>query len=349
MSRPRKKTMGRKRKGSPVHGWVVLDKPVGLTSTQAVSRVRRLFDAQKAGHAGTLDPLATGVLAIALGEATKTVPFVMDGEKLYRFTARWGETTDTDDSQGRAIATSDVRPSKAQIEAALPRFVGEIMQVPPQYSAIKVDGDRAYDLAREGEDFVLEARPILINEVVLKEQPDADHAVFEMRCGKGSYVRAWVRDLALALGTVGHVSELRRLKVGAFAIEAAISLEKLEALGHSPAALEHLMPIATALDGIPALAVTGSDSVRLRSGNPILLRAPHLARLREGQNFIGEAEANADLQGLTVFISTARGEPVALAELAQGELRPFRVFNFGAGAARVGPTRELEQTDVGDN
>jgi tRNA pseudouridine55 synthase len=341
--------MSRRRKGSPVHGWVVLDKPAGITSTQAVARVRRLFDASKAGHAGTLDPLATGVLAIALGEATKTVPYVMEGEKLYRFTARWGEATDTDDSQGKVVASSDKRPSRDQIEAALPRFVGEIMQVPPQYSAIKVAGDRAYDLAREGEEFELEARPILISDVTLTEQPDADHSVFEMRCGKGSYVRAWVRDLAVALGTVGHVASLRRLKVGAFDIEAAISLEKLEALSHSPAALEHLMPIATALDGIPALAVTGPDSVRLRSGNSILLRAPHLARLREAQNIRGEADANTDLQGLTVFLSTARGEPVALAELTQGELRPFRVFNFGAGAGSAGPTRELEQTDVGDN
>jgi tRNA pseudouridine55 synthase len=223
------------------------------------------------------------------------------------------------------------------------------MQVPPQYSAVKVSGDRAYDLAREGEEFVLEPRPILISHVELVGQPDGDHAVFEMRCGKGSYVRAWVRDLAAFLGTVGHVSELRRLKVGAFEIEAAISLEKLEALGHSPAALEHLMPIATALDGIPALAVTGPDSVRLRSGNPILLRAPHFARLQEWQNSRGEAEANVDLQGQTVFLVTARSEPIALAELAQGELRPFRVFNFGAGAERAGPTRELEQTDVGDN
>jgi tRNA pseudouridine55 synthase len=321
--------MARKRKGSPIHGWVVLDKPGSMTSTQAVTRVRRLFDAAKAGHAGTLDPLATGVLAIALGEATKTVPYAMDGEKLYRFTARWGEARDTDDSEGKVTATSDIRPSREDILAQLPNFIGEIMQVPPDYSAIKVEGERAYDLAREGETFTLESRPILIHDARLVGMPDTDDAVFEVECGKGSYIRAWVRDLARALGTVGHVTELRRLKVGPFSIEAAISLETLEGFGHSPAALEHLRPIATALDGILALAVTEPDSVRLRSGNPILIRAPHFQRLVEQG---GGAETGADIQGLTVFLSTAKGEPVALAEVAQGELRPFRVFTFGPGA-----------------
>jgi tRNA pseudouridine55 synthase len=321
--------MARKRKGSPIHGWVVLDKPGSMTSTQAVTRVRRLFDAAKAGHAGTLDPLATGVLAIALGEATKTVPYAMDGEKLYRFTARWGEGRDTDDSEGKVTATSEMRPSREEIIVQLPSFIGEIMQVPPDYSAIKVEGERAYDLAREGETFTLESRPILIHDARLVDMPDPDHAVFEVECGKGSYIRAWVRDLARALGTVGHVTELRRLRVGPFSIEAAISLETLEGFGHSPAALEHLRPIATALDGILALAVTEPDSVRLRSGNPILIRAPHFQRLVEQA---GGAETGADIQGLTVFLSTAKGEPVALAEVAQGELRPFRVFTFGPGA-----------------
>ena len=318
--------MGRRRSGQPVHGWLVLDKPIGLSSTVAVSRVRRLFNAQKAGHAGTLDPLATGVLAVALGEATKTVPYAMDGEKLYRFTARWGEARDTDDAEGEVVDRSDVRPAEAQILAQLPRFTGDIQQVPPAFSAIKVKGERAYDLAREGEEFSLEPRTISIREVRLVEVLDPDHAVFELACGKGSYVRAWVRDLAAALGTCGHVVELRRLRVGPFWIESAISLEKLEALGHSPAALEHLRPVATALDGIPALAVTGQDSMRLRSGNPILIRPPHFARLVEG---ISEAET--DFQGLTVLLSTAQGEPVALAQVAQGEFRPFRVFNFGPG------------------
>jgi len=318
--------MARKRKGSPIHGWVILDKPKGLASTTAVTKVRRLFDAQKAGHAGTLDPLATGVLAIALGEATKTVPYAMEGEKLYRFTAKWGEARDTDDAEGAVLGVSDKRPNEAAIRVQLPHFIGEIMQVPPAYSAIKVGGERAYDLARDGEEVALQPRPIFVREARLVEVPDPDHAIFELACGKGSYVRAWVRDLAQALGTLGHVTELRRLRVGPFSIEAAISLEKLEALGHSPAALEHLRPIATALDGIPALAVTGPDSVRLRTGNPILIRAPHFAHLMQGH-----PEPGTDLQGLTVLLSTAQGEPVALAEVAQGELRPFRVFNYGPG------------------
>jgi tRNA pseudouridine55 synthase len=319
--------MARKRKGEPVHGWVVVDKPVGTTSTQVVGVVKRVFDAQKAGHAGTLDPMASGVLAIALGEATKTVPFAMEAEKNYVFTARWGEGRDSDDAEGQIVETSDVRPSRQEIERALPEFTGEIEQVPPSFSAIKVAGERAYDLAREGEAPQLEPRKIVVDEVRLVDQPDADHATFEMRCGKGAYVRAWVRDLARALGTVGHVSALRRTKIGPFCLAEAIPLEKLQSIGHSPAAFEHLRPISTALDGIPALAVTEPDSVRLRSGNSVLIRAPHFARLMEQQD--GPTEAGADFQGRTVYLSTAKGEPVALAEVGQGELRPFRVFNFG--------------------
>jgi tRNA pseudouridine55 synthase len=317
--------MGRKKKGTAVHGWVVLDKPQGITSTQAVSIVKRVFDAQKAGHAGTLDPLATGVLAIALGEATKTVPFAMDAEKTYRFTAQWGEARDSDDAEGKVTATSDVRPTTAQIEAAIPGFLGQITQIPPAYSAIKVDGARAYDLARDGETVTLEPRTVFIREARLTGQPDADHATFEMRCGKGAYVRAWVRDLALALGTVGHVSQLRRTSIGGFQEKDAVALETLRGFMHSPAAFEHLRPISTALDGIPALAVTGPDAVRLRSGNPILMRANLFARIADA------FPERDDLQGLTVYLSTSGGEPVALAELAAGELRPFRVFNFGSG------------------
>jgi len=317
--------MARKKKGAAVHGWVILDKPCGITSTQVVGIVKRIFDAQKAGHAGTLDPMATGVLAIALGEATKTVAFAMDAEKTYRFTAAFGEARDSDDAEGRVIATSDVRPTSEAIEAAIPRFVGEVIQVPPAYSAIKVAGERAYDLAREGEVVTLEPRTIEIHEVRLLGMPDPDHAEFEMVCGKGAYVRAWVRDLALALGTLGHVCQLRRTAIGAFQEKDAVPLETLRGFMHSPAAFEHLRPISTALDGIPALAVTGPDAVRLRSGNPILMRAGLFARIQE------DANANDDLQGLTVFLSTANGEPVALAELAGGELRPFRVFNFGTG------------------
>jgi len=317
--------MGRKRKGAAVHGWVVVDKPRGVTSTDVVGLVRRVFDAQKAGHAGTLDPMATGVLAVALGEATKTVPYAMDAEKTYRFTACWGEARDSDDAEGNLTETSNVRPARDVIEAVLPRFTGEITQVPPVYSAIKVQGERAYDLARSGETVILEPRTIRIHEARLLDVPDEDHATFEILCGKGAYIRGWVRDVALALGTVGHVSELRRLAVGGFSVEDAISLDKLRSFMHSPAAFEHLRPISTALDGIPALAVTGPDAVRLRSGNPILMRANLFASIVE------EAGALDDLQGLTVYLSTAGGEPVALAELAEGELRPFRVFNFGTG------------------
>jgi tRNA pseudouridine55 synthase len=317
--------MARKRKGAPVHGWVVVDKPVGVTSTETVAIVKRVFDAQKAGHAGTLDPLASGVLAVALGEATKTVSFAMDSKKLYRFTARWGEARDSDDAEGRVEGTSDVRPSTAEIEALLPRFIGEILQIPPRFSAVKVSGERAYDIARDGETPVLEPRMISIQDVRLVGQPDADHTEFEMQCGKGAYVRAWVRDFAVGLGTLGYVSELRRLSVGGFTLADAIPLEKLKSIGHSPAAFEHLKPISTALDGIPALAVTGADAVRLRCGNPILMRAGLFARIKE------ETDAEDDLQGLTVYLSSAAGEPVALAELSGGELRPFRVFNFGTG------------------
>jgi len=316
--------MSRRKKGSPVHGWVVLDKPQGVTSTQAVAIVKRVFDAQKAGHAGTLDPMATGVLAVALGEATKTVPFAMDAEKTYRFTVCWGEGRDSDDAEGAVTATSDSRPAQNEIEQALPAFVGMIDQIPPSYSAIMVSGERAYDLAREGEPVDLAPRRVFVRSASLLGLPDPDHAEFEMHCGKGTYVRAWARDLALALGTVGHVSALRRTRVGGFSADDAIGLETLKGFMHSPAAFEHLRPISTALDGIPALAVTGPDAVRLRSGNPILIRATQFAR-------ITESTSGDDLQGLTVFCSTGEGEPVALTALEAGELRPFRVFNFGTG------------------
>jgi len=237
--------MARKRKGAPVHGWVVVDKPVGVTSTETVAVVKRVFDAQKAGHAGTLDPLASGVLAVALGEATKTVSFAMEAEKIYRFTARWGESRDSDDAEGRVEATTEVRPSGAEIDALLPGFIGEISQVPPRFSAVKVSGERAYDIARDGEVPLLEPRIVSIHEVRLLGQIDPDHAEFEMRCGKGAYVRAWVRDFAVALGTLGYVSELRRFAVGGFTLADAIPLEKLKSFVHSPAAFEHLKPIST--------------------------------------------------------------------------------------------------------
>jgi tRNA pseudouridine55 synthase len=315
-----KTSMGRRKKGNPVHGWVILDKPQGMGSTQAVAAVRRLFNAQKAGHAGTLDPMATGILAIALGEATKTVPYAMDADKTYRFTASWGESRDSDDAEGEVTGRSDRRPSHGEIEALLPRFTGVLNQTPPAYSAIKVGGERAYDLAREGEEVVLTPRPVVVHQArLLGVEPD--RAEFEIRCGKGTYVRSWVRDIALALGTLGHVSVLRRTRLGAWTEKDAVGLDTLTPFMHSPAAFGYLRPLATALDGIPALAVSGPDTVRIRSGNPILIRANLFARMKDG---FGDGE----LSGQTVYLKDEEGSPVALAEIAGGELRPFRVFNF---------------------
>jgi len=263
--------MSRRKKGDKIDGWVVLDKPVGLGSTPAVSRVRRLFGAQKAGHGGTLDPLASGVLPIALGEATKTVPFVMDGRKEYRFTLRFGEARSTEDSEGEVTASSEVRPTDQAIRGALSAFVGEIEQVPPTYSALKIDGQRAYDLARAGEAVEMKSRKVRIDRLEFLARPDRDHADLVVECGKGTYIRSLGRDLAVALGTVGHLSALRRTAAGPFREEAAISLPKLEALGHIPALLGALVPVVTALDDIPALALTEAQADQLRHGQPVLL------------------------------------------------------------------------------
>jgi tRNA pseudouridine55 synthase len=308
--------MARRRKGQPVSGWIVLDKPAGMTSTQAVAAVRRLLNAQKAGHAGTLDPLATGVLPIALGEATKTIPHVVDARKVYRFTVRWGSATDTDDSEGRPVASSDVRPGRAAIAAALPAFEGEIRQVPPRYSAIKVDGERAYDLARAGETVELVARPVTVHRLALEALPDRDRAELVMECGKGAYVRSLARDLAVALGTVGHVEKLRRIAVGPFHEAAAISLECLQGLGHSAAASKHLLPVETALADIPALALTEAEASRLRTGQSVgLLR-------RSDLNRIGTLEDGA------LVCATADGRLVAIARYESGEVKPVRVLHL---------------------
>lgn len=309
--------MGRRKRGQAVSGWVNLDKPYDLGSTQAVSRVRRIFDAQKAGHAGTLDPLATGVLPIALGEATKTVPFLMDADKAYRFTIAWGRTTATYDREGETLSTSDVRPSPDQVEAALPRFVGEILQIPPAFSAIKVDGERAYDLARAGETVELAARPVIIHSARVAGVPDPDHVTIEVECGKGTYVRAIVRDVAEMLGACGHVSELRRTRVGAFTEENAVALDILEDLGHKARQSEALLPVETALDDIPALAVTDEDAFRLKQGRSIVLVPRQVesvkARLRPGERTVS---------------AMAGGSVVALCEMRAGRLEPSRVFNL---------------------
>ena len=310
--------MARKRKGDPVHGWLALDKPVGLTSTQALGRVKRLFNAQKAGHGGTLDPLASGILPIAFGEATKTVAYVMDGPKRYRFTLRWGQATETDDAEGAVVAESERRPEKAEIEAVLPRFTGEIEQTPPRYSAVKLQGERAYDLAREGVDFELKTRRVEIHELQLVACPDADHATFEMVSGKGVYVRSLARDLGEALGCHAHVTALRRTAVGAFDEKASISLDSLEALGHSPAAFEHLLPIETALDDIPALALSEAEALSLKRGQSVSL----LSRLYR------ERVTELDLEVGDVVCAMAKGKPVALARYEGGSLSPVRVLNL---------------------
>jgi tRNA pseudouridine55 synthase len=312
--------MGRRKRGNPVHGWVILDKPMGMGSTQAVAAVRHIFDARKAGHAGTLDPMATGLLAIALGEATKTVPFAMDGDKTYRFTATWGQARDSDDAEGRVTATTEVRPTAEAIRTVLPRFTGTLSQVPPAYSAIRVGGERAYDLARDGEAVALAPREVEVFEARILNAVQ-DSAEFEITCGKGTYGRSWVRDIALALGTLGHVSALRRTRLGAWEEKDAVTLETLAPFRHSPAAFGYLKPLATALDGIPALAVSGSDTVRIRSGNPIMIRSSLFARI---QGELGTGE----LLGASVYLHEGDGTPVALAEIGGGELHPFRVFNF---------------------
>ncbi|MEI7805696.1 MAG: tRNA pseudouridine(55) synthase TruB [Hyphomicrobiales bacterium] len=304
-----------KRDKRDVHGWIVLDKPVGMTSTHAVSIVKRLFSAKRAGHAGTLDPLASGCLPIALGEATKTVPFVMDGRKAYTFTVRWGEERDTDDAEGRVAASSDQRPTPDAIRALLPEFTGTIGQVPPRFSAIKIDGERAYDLARDGEHVELAERPVVIHRLELAGIPGPDHAVLTAECGKGTYVRAIARDMGRKLGCFGHVCALRRVSVGPFAENTMILLAQLEALCQKAAAGEGsladaLRPVETALDDIPALAISRADAARLQRGQAVLLRG------RDAPIFRG-----------TVYV-TASGQLIALAEVDRGEIVPKRVFNL---------------------
>ena len=262
----------RRPRGRPLDGWLIIDKPPGLTSTDVVNRVRRAFDAQKAGHGGTLDPLATGVLPIAFGTATKTVPYVMDGTKLYRFTLRFGEARDTDDADGRVIGTSPVRPDDEVIRAALPQFRGDIMQVPPTFSAVKIAGERAYDMAREGRPPALEPRPARVDRFELMERPGPDTAVFEVASGKGVYMRSLARDLALACSTLGHVAALRRLRVGPFTEAHAVPLDKLRVTDDTaPASPDLLLPVATALADIPALALTDAEASGLRHGQAISL------------------------------------------------------------------------------
>ncbi len=298
--------MSRKRSDrAVVDGWVALDKPVGLTSTQAVSRLKRIYNAQKAGHAGTLDPLASGILPVAFGEATKTVPFVQDGEKAYRFTVQWGVETNTDDSDGRMTRESAVRPERAAIDALLPQFTGEILQTPPQFSAIKIAGERAYDIAREGQQVDLKPRAVRIDSLTLIEA-SCDDATFVMECGKGAYVRALARDLGRMLGCFGHVTALRRTRVGPFVEEDAYTLDEIE---NQNMAGEALLSVEAGLAELPCVVVDRDTAARLRRGGSVILRgrdAPH-----EG-----------------VVYAACGGVPVAFGEIVQGALAPARVFNL---------------------
>jgi tRNA pseudouridine55 synthase len=316
--------MSRRKKGRDISGWLVLDKPEEFTSTDAVARVRRAFNANKAGHAGTLDPLASGILPIALGEATKTVPWLMEADKTYRFTVRWGISTETQDREGKVSAESAVRPDRDAIVDALKAFVGEIEQVPPQFSAVKVDGERAYDLAREGQTVDLKARQVVLYEAELEDVPDEDHAVIRVRSGKGFYIRALVRDLAAALGAEGHVAKLRRTAVGAFDESRALGLDALEVLVHTDAALERLQPVETALADIPALAVNGEDAFRLRQGRPIVL-LPHVVENLKTR-FRPRTVAGQDAS--RAAIALFEGSAVALGDVRAGKFSPSRVFHL---------------------
>jgi tRNA pseudouridine55 synthase len=320
--------MARRKRGNPVHGWLILDKPVGMTSTQCVGAVRWLYQAQKAGHAGTLDPLASGVLPIALGEATKTVPFVMDGNKTYRFTIGWGRETDSGDLEGRVTEESPNRPDTQSIRDKLKIFIGSIQQVPPAYSAIKIDGERAYRRIRRDEDFDMPARTVAVYRFDLVSEENADEAIFEVECGKGTYVRSLARDLALALGTRGHVTALRRLSSGPFDESDAISLDKLRELRHNAVdnglggnagpdiLLAKLLSIGAALDDIPALSLTESEAGRLQNGQPVpVIRTVNRERIR----------TLAD--GDTLW-AAAEGIPVALVRLKGSQVHPVRVFKY---------------------
>lgn len=301
--------MGRRKKGRDISGWLVVDKPKGMTSTAVVNKVRWAFDAKKAGHAGTLDPDATGILAVALGEATKTVPFITDAMKAYRFTVRFGAATNTDDARGEVIASSEARPTDDEIRSALAAFTGDIMQVPPKYSAVKIDGERAYALARAGEEVEIAARPLFVESLTLEERPGTDHAVLEMVCGKGGYVRSVARDLGEALGCHGHVTELRRVWSGPFELEDAVTLDEVERLAKDPAIDALLLPLEAGLTDLPELPATAEGAARMRNGNPGMVMA-------------------ADVDYGEPAWASFQGQPVAVGTYRAGELHPTRVFNL---------------------
>lgn len=301
--------MARGKKGRAIHGWLVVDKPAGMTSTSVVNKVKWAMDAQKAGHAGTLDPEATGLLAIALGEATKTVPYITDALKCYRFSVRLGQATNTDDAEGEVIAESDLRPSDAQIEAALPQFVGDVMQIPPKFSAVKIDGQRAYKLARDDAEFEIAARPLFVDEMLMIERTDADHVLLEMTCGKGGYVRAIARDLGESLGCYGHVEWLRREWSGPWETDDGVTIDVINDLAKTEALDEYLLPVSEGLGSLEELRATAEGAAKLKNGNP-------------GMVFSGTAE-----YGDEVWVSYD-GQPVAVGIYKGGEVHPSRVFNL---------------------
>ena len=302
--------MARRKKGRDISGWLVVDKPAGMTSTAVVNKVRWALDAKKAGHAGTLDPAATGVLAVALGEATKTVPWLTEALKAYRFTVRFGQATNTDDAEGEVTAESVLRPTDEDIREALKEFEGDIMQVPPKFSAVKIDGQRAYKMARDEEDFELSARPLYVDEISLVNRPDADHAVIEMVCGKGGYVRSVARDLGEALGCKGHVLELRRVWSGPFETEDALTIELIDEIARTPELDEYVHPLEATLGDMPMVTVNEAGYVRLKNGNP------------------GQVVAAADCEFGDEAWASYRGRPVAIGVYKAGELHPSRVFNL---------------------
>ncbi|MDD9899990.1 MAG: tRNA pseudouridine(55) synthase TruB [Alphaproteobacteria bacterium] len=310
--------MGRKKKGIPLHGWLNIDKPMGMTSTQVIGRVRRLTNAQKLGHAGTLDPLATGVLPIALGEGTKTIPYAQDADKIYRFTITWGDERNTDDCEGETTATADARPVEEDIRAIIPQFTGDIEQVPPQFSAVKIDGQRAYALARKGEEVAVQPRIVTVYDLQLLET-DTDSAIFEMQCGKGTYVRSIARDMGRILGCYGHISALRRTTVGVFSEEDAIPLDEFEKMLQSAPPEDLVLPLETVLDDIPALVLTAEEVSRVRHGQGIrLLSRTDLQRLN-GAGIDAETDTVLALDG---------DMPVGLLQKDGPALNPARLFNL---------------------
>lgn len=298
--------MGRKRKGDKIDGWLIVDKPAGVTSTAVVNKVKWALNAQKAGHAGTLDPEATGVLAVALGEATKTVPYLMEALKAYTFTVTLGAATNTDDTEGEVIATSDLRPTDDEIKGALGQFVGDIQQIPPKFSAVKIDGQRAYKLSRDGEDVEIEARPLWVEELMMLDRPDVDHVELELVCGKGGYVRSIARDLGQALGCLGHVKTLRRVWSGPFEVEQAIAFQTVDQLAKDPALLDYVLPLEAALEEIPEIPVQAEGAARLRNGNP--------ASVISDLDYGDECWASFD------------GQAVAIGMFKAGHIHPARVI-----------------------